>query len=73
VEEVIDAHYRAQAERLGDADPALGETIEAFRADESRHRAVAIERGATEAPGVELISAVVKAGSRLAIWLSERL
>jgi len=73
VEEVIDAHYRGQAERLGDADPALSEAIEAFRADEARHRDVAIEHGATETLGYELISAVVKTGSRLAIWLSTRL
>ena len=73
VEEVIDEHYRAQAERLGDADPALTETIEAFRADELQHRQTAIEHGATEAPGYELISTFVKTGSRLAIWLSTRL
>jgi 3-demethoxyubiquinol 3-hydroxylase len=73
VEEVIDAHYRGQAERLGDADPALSETIEAFRADELRHREAAIAHGATDALGYELISAFVKTGSRLAIWLSERL
>ena len=73
VEEVIDEHYRHQAERLGDADPALSETIAAFRADEAAHRQTAIEHGATEAPGYELISAFVKTGSRLAIWLSTRL
>ena len=73
VEEVIDEHYRAQTERLGDADPALTATIATFRADESRHRDVALKHGAAEAPGVEVISAVVKAGSRLAIWLSTRL
>jgi len=73
VEEVIDEHYRGQEERLGDCDPALRETIEQFRADELRHREAAIEHGATEAPAYELISAVVKTGSRLAIWLSTRL
>jgi len=73
VEEVIDEHYRAQADRLGEADAALKDTIEEFRADELKHRAVAIEHGATEAPGYDLISAVVKTGSRLAIWLSTRL
>ena len=73
VEEVIDEHYARQLERLGKADPALAETIREFRADELAHRATAIEHGATEAPGYELISAVVKAGSRLAIWLSTRL
>jgi ubiquinone biosynthesis monooxygenase Coq7 len=73
VEEVIDEHYRGQAEHLGDADPALSETIETFRADELRHREAAIAHGATEALGYELIAAFVKTGSRLAIWLSERL
>jgi ubiquinone biosynthesis monooxygenase Coq7 len=73
VEEVIDEHYRGQAERLGDTDPALSETIQTSRADESAHRQTAIAHGATEALGYELISAVVKTGSRLAIWLSTRL
>jgi len=36
------------------------------------HRQVAIEHGATDALGYELISAFVKTGSRLAIWLSTR-
>ncbi len=73
VEEVIDEHYQGQAERLGEADPTLSETIETFRAEELAHRATAIEHGATEAPGYELISAMIKTGSRLAIWLSTRL
>jgi 3-demethoxyubiquinol 3-hydroxylase len=73
VEEVIDEHYRAQTERLGDRDPDLARTIEEFRADELKHRDVAIEHGATDALGYELISAVVKTGSRLAIWISTRL
>jgi 3-demethoxyubiquinol 3-hydroxylase len=73
VEEVIDGHYHRQTEQLADRDPALAETIRAFRADELRHRAAAIEHGASEAAAYEAISAVVKAGSRLAIWLSTRL
>ena len=73
VEEVIDEHYRGQAERLGDADADLARTILEFRADELQHRAVALEHGASEALGYEVIAAIVKTGSRLAIWLSERL
>ena len=73
VEEVIDEHYRSQTEQLGDSDPALSTTIAEFRADELQHRQTAIEHGATDALGYELISAVVKTGSRLAIWLSTRL
>lgn len=72
VEEVIDEHYRAQAERLGDIEPALRARILAFRADELRHRDAALAYGAAESLGFELVSAVAKAGSRLAIWLSTR-
>ena len=72
VEEVIDEHYREQAERLGDAEPALREQILSFRADELRHRDAALAYGAAESIGFEFVSAVAKAGSRLAIWLSTR-
>jgi ubiquinone biosynthesis monooxygenase Coq7 len=73
VEEVIDEHYRAQAERLGDEEPALRETILSFRDDEIAHRDVALAQGAEDTAGYDLISAVVKTGSRIAIWLSTRL
>jgi len=72
VEEVIDDHYAGQADELGDAEPELKATIEAFRADEQEHRDVGLAAGAREAPGYPVLSAAVKAGSRLAIWLSER-
>jgi ubiquinone biosynthesis monooxygenase Coq7 len=72
VEEVIDEHYQAQAERLAE-DPELRETILSFRDNELAHRDTAIAHGAKEAAGYDLISAFVKAGSRLAIWLSTRL
>ena len=73
VEETIDEHYRRQAERLGDDEAELRDTIERFRADEIAHRDEALERGALEAPGYEALTSAIKAGSRLAIWLSERL
>jgi ubiquinone biosynthesis monooxygenase Coq7 len=73
VEEVIDGHYARQAERLGNCDPELAETIEAARADELAHRDTALAHEAAEAPGYELISAAIKTGARLAIWLSERI
>src|SRR5437764_6029571 len=71
VEEVIDKHYANQAERLGDADPQLAAAISEFRADELAHRDAALEHGAEEALGYDILSAVIKTGSRLAIWLSE--
>lgn len=73
VEEVIDEHYRSQADYLAEADPALQQPVLAFRADELAHRDTALAHGAEETPGYELLSAAIKTGSRLAIWLSTRL
>lgn len=72
VEEVIDEHYAHQAAQLGDDEAALRDMIEDYRADELEHRDTAIEHGARQAPGYELLTGAVKAGSRLAIWLSTR-
>jgi ubiquinone biosynthesis monooxygenase Coq7 len=75
VETVIDEHYARQAASLakdGEANAALKETIEKFRADEVAHRDTAIEHGAEEAPGYTVLSEAIKAGCRLAIKLSER-
>jgi len=72
VEEVIDEHYAGQAERLGEDEPELKKTIEEFRADELEHRDIGLEHDAEGAPAYPLLSGAIKAGSRLAIWLSER-
>ncbi len=72
VEEVIDEHYLHQLEQLGEDESELRETIEQFRAEEIEHRDIAREHGAKEAPGYEALTAAVKAGSKLAIWLSSR-
>lgn len=73
VEEVIDEHYASQAAALGDDEAELRGTIEKFRADELEHRDTALEHEAEQAPGYEALSALIKRGSRLAIWLSERI
>lgn len=73
VEEVIDEHYADQAARLGDDEAELRDMIEDYRADELAHRDTAIEQGAEEAPAYEILTGAVKAGSRLAIWLSTRI
>jgi 3-demethoxyubiquinol 3-hydroxylase len=73
VEEVIDEHYRRQLEALGDADPKFAKMVAEFRADELEHRDAALAQGATETPAYSLFSAAIKAGSRLAIWLSTRI
>lgn len=73
VEEVIDAHYRDQAERLADTEPALVETILFCRADELAHRDIALAEGAEGAPLYDPLTAAIKTASRLAIWLSTRI
>lgn len=73
VEEVIDEHYARQAEALGAEDKELKSVIEEFRDDEIAHGEVARDHGATDAPAYEALSAAIKAGSRLAIWLSTRI
>ena len=73
VEEVINEHYAGQVAQLDSEDKELKETFEEFRQDELEHRDVSLKHGAEEAPGYELLTGAIKAGSRLAIWLSERI
>jgi 3-demethoxyubiquinol 3-hydroxylase len=73
VEDVIDAHYKKQIERLGDREPELKQAIENFRADECTHRDLALAHGAREAPAYSLLSAAIRVSCRIAIALSERL
>ncbi|MEE2662314.1 MAG: demethoxyubiquinone hydroxylase family protein [Pseudomonadota bacterium] len=73
VEEVIEEHYAKQALALGDDDATLRDTIIEFRKDELEHRDIARQHEAEKTPGYEHLSSVIKKGSRLAIWLSERI
>jgi ubiquinone biosynthesis monooxygenase Coq7 len=72
VEEAIDEHYAGQRDRLGDDEAALRDTVERCRRDELAHRNEALAAGAEKAPAYELLTAAIKGGSRLAIWLSTR-
>jgi len=51
----------------------LEEIIEKFRAEELEHRDTALEHDAEQALGYPVLSALVKAGSLAAIWLSTRI
>jgi len=73
VEGVIDAHYQAQLDGLGEREPALAATIAEFRGEEIEHRDTALAQGAEDAPGYGPMTALVKAGTRAAIWLSTRI
>jgi ubiquinone biosynthesis monooxygenase Coq7 len=72
VEETIDEHYSAQEAALDDDEAPLRETIEKFRAEELEHRDIGLANGAEQAPGYRLLSAVIKAGCKAAIKISER-
>lgn len=73
VEEVIDEHYGSQSERLGDDETSLKGLIDESRAEECAHRDIALAHDAEKAPGYPVLSAAIKTGSRMAIWLSERI
>ena len=72
VEEVIEEHYAEQVAKLGDDEGELRETLRGFGAEEAHHREIGINHGAQETPGYEGLRAAIKRGTRLAIWLSER-
>jgi ubiquinone biosynthesis monooxygenase Coq7 len=73
VEETIDEHYAKQAAALGDDEAELRSTVEKFRREEIEHKDTALAAGAKEAPAYEALTTAIKAGSRLAIWLSTRI
>jgi 3-demethoxyubiquinol 3-hydroxylase len=73
VESVIEAHYAGQVAELSEHDPDLAAELAKFRDEELAHRDQALEEGAREAPGYGLLSAVVRAGCRTAIRLSEKI
>lgn len=73
VEEVIEQHYAQQAAELADLDPELHAIVTRFREEEIAHKDTALAEGARAAPGYALLSAVIKAGCRVAIKVSEKI
>lgn len=73
VETVIEEHYAGQIAELSEREPELAAELSKFRDEELAHRDLAIEQGAREAPGYALLSAVIGAGCRVAIKLSEKI
>jgi len=73
VEEVIDEHYADQADQLTEDEGELRETINRFRDEELEHRDTAIDLGGETTPGYPVLRGTIRVGSKLAIWLSERL
>ena len=73
VEDVIEKHYAAQAEELGDTEPELKATIVQFREEELAHHDTAIEEGAEQTPGYGFLKGAIQAGCHLAIRISEKI
>lgn len=73
VESVIEQHYAHQIAELKDRDPALAAELTKFRDEELAHHDHAIDHGSREAPAYRLLSAVIKAGCKAAIKVSERI
>ncbi|GAA0613209.1 demethoxyubiquinone hydroxylase family protein [Brevundimonas kwangchunensis] len=73
VESVIEEHYADQIAEMQDQDPALAAELTRFREEELAHHDHAIEHGSRDAPAYELLSAVIKAGCRVAIKVSEKI
>ena len=73
VENVIEEHYAHQIAELTASDPELAAELSAFRDEELAHRDLAVEEGARSAPGYAFLSAVIGAGCRAAIAISEKL
>ncbi len=72
VESVIEQHYADQIAELAETDPDLAAELTKFRDEELAHHDHAVDHGAREAPGHALLSAVIKAGCKAAIRISEK-
>lgn len=72
VESVIEGHYAGQIAELEGREPDLAAELSRFRDEELVHRDLAVEEGAREAPGYAVLSAVIRAGCRAAIKISEK-
>ncbi len=73
VESVIEVHYAEQIAELAGREATLAAELSGFRDDELAHQREAVESGAREAPGAGLLAAVIRAGCRAAIRITERL
>ena len=73
VENVIERHYAGQIAEIEADEPALAKDLSRFRDEELGHRDEAVASGAREAPGHALLTAVIGAGCRAAIAISEKI
>ena len=73
VEEVIEEHYQNQLKKLGDDEVELKTKIEKFKGDEIDHKNIAYQEGATNKGIYSIMDKVIRAGSKIAITISEKI
>ena len=73
VEEVIENHYQSQIKKLGNDECALKAKIEKFKNDESNHKNIANEEGATNKGLYSIMDKIIKTSSKIAITVSEKI
>ena len=73
VETVIEEHYAGQIAEIAEREPKLAAELAGFRDDELAHRDEAQALGSAGAPFHVALSALVRAGCRVAIKVSERI
>jgi 3-demethoxyubiquinol 3-hydroxylase len=73
VEEVIENHYQNQINKLGDDEKKLKENIEKFKSDETNHKNIAYDSGATNKGFYSIMDKIIKTGSKIAINVSEKI
>ena len=73
VEEVIDEHYQNQINQLSSDEKDLKNKIIKFREDEINHKDIAYDEGATKKGLYFFMDKIIKAGSKVAINISEKI
>ena len=73
VEEVIEDHYENQLKKLGNDEAKLKAKIGKFKEDETNHKNIAYEAGATKKGIYFMLDKVIRTGSRIAITISEKI
>ncbi len=73
IEEVIDKHYQNQIDQLKNDEKELKSKIVKFREDELHHKDIAYEEGATKEGFYSIMDKIIKAGSKIAINISEKI
>lgn len=73
VEEVIIDHYQEQLDQLADSEEKdLKKHIQKFKDEEDEHRQIGVDHDAHLSPAYSLLTKFIKAGSKAAIKISER-